>query len=291
MASIKKILALVNPRRDQHAAAERAAMLAASMGAELRLHGVTYEPAANFDLFHLLDRDHAARGYEDEAREKIEALAKELTATGVGPINVTTTWRHPFDRGVLDAVEADWPDLVLLEAREPDRLSQAEWRVLHQCEVPVWLVRSRPWPDPAEIAACVDPAHRSSARSQADREVLSWTKAVQDLGSVHVLHALHDLPEAKDETVHAEYLDQLKADRRAKIEKLAEPYLGAAPTLEMAAVEPDEMMRAFAQRENAGLVVMGVFSRSRLADLLIGSTARRVLPDLPCDVLTVPADR
>ena len=48
-----------------------------------------------------------------------------------------------------------------------------------------------------------------------------------------------------------------------------------------------QLIPEFAERCRASLVVMGAVSRSRLRQLLIGSTAESVLDRLECDVLVV----
>ena len=55
----------------------------------------------------------------------------------------------------------------------------------------------------------------------------------------------------------------------------------------MEAGDARQLIPAAAGRCSAGLVVMGAVSRSRLRQLLVGSTAESVLDDLECDVLVI----
>ncbi len=301
MAEISKILAIANPLAalsDEDApigqtACDRGAQIAKMLGASLRLHAVVHEPSANFDLFHIADEDHVRHQFREDAQTLLDGLAARYAAQGLTGVATSTQWAHPFDRGVMAAVELDWPDVVMISARNVQRLSPAEWRLLHRCEIPVWLVRDEPWPDPARIAAFVDPAHRSAHRSQADREVINWTLALHEkLGEARLMHAIQQIPDQDemDEDMEA-YLADVAEQRQMEISRLLPGNNEAGLPIELAPGEPENLMREFAQEDDAALVVMGVFSRSRLADLLIGSTAREVLPDLPCDVLAVPADR
>ncbi|MEM7705568.1 MAG: universal stress protein [Pseudomonadota bacterium] len=300
MAKISKILAIANPLvalSEDHPsvgqpACDRGAQIAKMLGASLRLHAVVYEPSANFDLFHIADEDHVRHQFREDAQALLDQLAARYAKQGLADVDTSTQWAHPFDRGVIGAVELDWPDVVMITARNAQRLSPAEWRLLHGCEIPVWLVRDEPWPNPARIAAFVDPAHRSAHRSQADREVLNWTLALHNqVGDARLMHAIQQIPgEGLDDDMH-DYLAEVKAQRQEEITRLLPGDGGVKLPIELAPGEPEILMRDFAQGDDAALVVMGVFSRSRLADLLIGSTAREVLPDLPCDVLAVPADR
>ena len=51
--------------------------------------------------------------------------------------------------------------------------------------------------------------------------------------------------------------------------------------------DPSTVLPALAEELDAALVVMGAVARSRLQQAIIGSTAERVLDQLPCDVLIV----
>ncbi|MFK7956988.1 MAG: universal stress protein [Lysobacterales bacterium] len=283
MATIKKILAIANPTRSHQPACERAFALAKALDAELRLHAVVYEPTANFDLFHIADGDHLQHSLKHQAEELLEEIRCPMSATGTVSISTSAQWAHPFDRGVRQAIETDWPDLVMLSTRDAHRLSAAEWRILHASEIPVWLVRDRPWPTQAKIGAFVDPASPNSAHSKADVEVLRWAIALQEFAhEVKVHHAMGVDPRSDDNS------EQHRTDQ---IEQRIRDFTDSPLTMTIAPVEPATLIRGFGGLADAGLAVLGVFSRLRLTELLIGSTAREVIPALNCDVLAVPADR
>ena len=70
-------------------------------------------------------------------------------------------------------------------------------------------------------------------------------------------------------------------------------------TLEAAPAEVDEawleanardLIPWFAREKKADLVVMGAIARWGLRNRVIGSTAEKVLDDLPCDILIVRPD-
>lgn len=298
MARIKKILAIANPlaqssTADSQPACTRAIQVARVLGADVRLHAVVFEPSANFDLFHIVGKNHVSHQLCDDAQEMLESLKAGFETPDGPALSISSAWDHPFDRGVTKAIETDWPDLVMISAREAGRLSAAEWRLLHDSEIPVWLVRDRDWPQAATIGAFVDPAHREARRSDADAEVMNWSMALhQKLGLVSVVHALHPEDVGDDsENADDSELQAVIHQRREAIQSIIPGDMEPAPDLQIRAESADSVMRDFAGQSDAGLVVMGVFSRTRLKDLLIGSTARNVLPNLPCDVLTVPAGR
>ncbi len=264
-------------------------MVAKLLGASLRLHAVVHDPSANFDLFHIADDAHVRHTLCDQAQQVLEQQAAQLSTDLGQPAAASVEWAHPFDRGVMRAIEVDWPDLVFICARDVNRLSAAEWRLIHRCEIPVWLVRDQPWPAAPKTAAFIDPAHRYNLRSRANGEVISWALAASaGPQSVTVMHAMAD---PADATGGAQDWKRLADQRRKELMAIISEQTDQELAVELAAVEPAALMRDFASGSGAALAVLGVFSRSRLGDLLIGSSAREVLPTLDCDVLAVPADR
>ena len=54
---------------------------------------------------------------------------------------------------------------------------------------------------------------------------------------------------------------------------------------------PVEAIRAFADARHVDMVVMGSLARSRLKDLLIGSTLRGLLTSSSCDLMLIHPDK
>jgi nucleotide-binding universal stress UspA family protein len=54
---------------------------------------------------------------------------------------------------------------------------------------------------------------------------------------------------------------------------------------------PEDLIRRYVRDRGADLVVLGSHGRSGLLDVLLGSTARRILSMVPCDALIVREPR
>lgn len=63
------------------------------------------------------------------------------------------------------------------------------------------------------------------------------------------------------------------------------------PELLVECGEPDVLIRQYVRARGGDLVVLGTHGRSALFDVLIGSTARRILSALSCDALVVREPR
>jgi nucleotide-binding universal stress UspA family protein len=100
---------------------------------------------------------------------------------------------------------------------------------------------------------------------------VSWLTAAAEIGEITNVKAEY-------EAQWCEELDQFTASI---------DFDGVAHTLVLERGEPHEQIIAVAQKHSADLIVMGATGRSGLIEVLLGSTTRRVLRNLPCSLLTV----
>lgn len=292
MAAISHILAIINIHSELQTAARRAAELARKLDAKLSLGAVVYYPEAAFDLFHLVDRDNVRHQFMSDAQEKLKGIALQLGLDS-DTVRTATSWLHPFDSGVLHCIGEVDPDLVVVAPRDSSsrRLSHAEWRLIHASPVPVLLARSRAWNDPAVIAACVDPGHHGDEDASVDQRILDFARIFHGrAGTLEVLHAVGETPDAIGVAQSPkDYMEGLKESREKKIRALLPEPVNRELAIKFIEAEPEDAINHFCINRPVDMLAMGVFSRSAISDFLIGGTARRVLPGLPCDVLAIPA--
>ncbi|MEM7708846.1 MAG: universal stress protein [Pseudomonadota bacterium] len=298
MNEIKNILAVVNPDRDTSFSALRGAALAKNFGANLTLVSVVYESGlgtgVDFELFHQVRGDGDRIEILKAARENLEKLAQTLDLPS-DRVTVDSLWARPFEDGVREAIGSYKADLVCMAPRDDRsrKLSRAEWHLIHGSSVPILLVKGSTWADPAVIASSLDPTAVDRGETGIDHQILGWASQFADAcGGLEIYHAMHQVPGAIGIAEDPEvYMAELEKSRRALIEELLPDDLSKAPVIHCAAVDPDRGILNFCRERPVDLMVMGVFARSRLKDFLIGSTARKLLPTLSCDVLAVPAGR
>ncbi len=298
MKEINNILAVVNPDRDTSFSALRGAALARKFDASLTLVSVVYESGlgagVDFELFHQVQGDGVRTEIMKQSRSDLEALAQTLDLPS-DRVQVDTLWAHPFEDGIHEAMRSYKADLVCMAPRDDRhrKLSRAEWRLIHDSSVPILLVKGSTWADPAVIAASIDASALDRDETGIDEVILDWAMTFGEAcGQLEIYHAMHEVPGAIGIAEDPEvYKTELEKSRRALIEKLLPDSLPTAPVIHCDAVDPDHGILNFCRERPADLMVMGVFARNVLKDFLIGSTARKLLPTLPCDVLAVPAGR
>jgi len=305
MPSIRRILVAVkDPAARAQPAVQKAAQLAAGLGAKLELFHAICEPIF-IDALAMMAKP--LREVEDEwqARhlQRLEKLAARLRDSGL-EVATSCDWDYPAFEAVVRRAQRSRSDLIVAERHATRHLAPwllrfNDWELLRRSPVPVLLVKSgRRWQKPAVLAA-VDPNHSFAKPAKLDAAIVKAATAVSAaLGSkLHAVHAF--VPDVIDVRhldlddpnlwVHIE--SRAAAHARRGFERAVASAVLPQARRHLVGRHPADAIPEVARRIKAGIVVMGAVSRSGLKRLVVGDTAERILDSLACDVLVVkPAD-
>jgi len=296
MEPFRSILVDVDATDRAQPALERAARLARSSGARLTVVDVTGVPS--------YARPYLPAGLAEEMAERRRGDLARL-AEGVAGVPVES--RLLEGRGataLVDEALAAGHDLVVREGardlvaprREPSGAVNLE--LLRRCPGSVLLVGPGGAAEHPRIAAAVDTS--AEAGGEADHALNARIAAAAALmaelegGTVTLLHAWEVLAETTVRRLaspdgYAGYLADARrrvADDFARFTRSLGGRLSGARA-EMRRGEPEDVIPEFVVAEGIDLVVMGSVARRGIPGFLIGNTAERVLPRLPCSVLVV----
>jgi universal stress protein E len=300
---LKSILVVVDPAVDAQAVLDKAAAIAAGAGARLRLFCCSHDARLTARLMLSPDALSVARvEFLRRRREWLGSLAAPLAARGL-EVEIEAAWDAPSHVGILTEVGLAGPDLVIKDSpwQEPimRRLfSHADWRLMQACPVPVLLTRQTAWASPPRVAAAVDPGHPGDPAGVLDHAILAMAARLATwIGAEpRVVHAYLPmdrtmLPAAAGgmpvSPPDGSVGDDMRHAARAAVEELLAGHhypAGAAHYVEGAAVD---VLPAWCAGERVDVLVVGVVSRSRLAEAVLGSTAERLLDRVPGDLLVV----
>lgn len=296
MEPFRSILVDIDATDRAQPALERAARLARSSGARLTIVDVMGVPTY-------------ARGYlPANLEEGITARRREdLSRLAEGVADVPVESRLLEGRGstaLIDEVMAAGHDLVVREGardmvaprREPSGAVNLE--LLRRCPCSVLLVGAGGAAGNPRIAAAVntgrDDDHEADQVLNARIAEMASLMSELEGGSVTLLHAWEVFAEGMVRGLASPdgYADYLAAARQRATDDFARftrslgERLSGLPA-ELRRGEPEDVIPAFVVAEGIDLLVMGSVARRGIPGFLIGNTAERVLPRLPCSVLVV----
>ena len=219
-------------------------------------------------------------------------------------VSVAAEWDYPPSEAIVRRALRTKAELIVAERHSGKHLagwmlSYTDWELLRFAPCPVLIVKSsRPYLHPGIVAA-VDPLHTHAKPAKLDAEIMKAAAAMKIAlrGTLTLVHAYPPpvvvtsgwisgpvlLPTGSTTTTE-------RALRKAiaeEVEKLPMP----PHKIDLVCAPPRDAIPDAARRAKAGIVVMGVMSRSGLKRLFVGNTAEGVLDALPCDVLVVKPGR
>ena len=201
------------------------------------------------------------------------------------------------------------PDLVVKDTHHhgPLRrtvLTNTDWNLIRSCPVPLFLAKAGEWRKPPRIMAAVDPGHEDDPHAALDHELLRLGNALaqQLAGELHVVHAFFPAEliasatgmapaSAIDGGTITELLEHERGRIREALAALAREHAIAPGNFSSGRVPRLKSLSNLAAELPADIVVLGAIARGRLREMLIGSTAERVLDRIPCDMLVVKPPR
>jgi universal stress protein E len=304
MRSIHRILVAVkDPAVRSSPAIVKGAQLARALHAELVLfHAISAPACLNADISllgnGLVDVETCAR---EDCHKRLAAIARRLR-NGIAKVTISAECDYPIYEAVLRESTRIRADLIVAERHAGwhsprGLLHLTDWELLRLSRVPVLLVqRGGEYRHPAIVGA-VDPGRRDSKPLQLDRNILllGSRMAAALHGQLHAVHAYVPVPvDAYAHGTTKEAVTRIQAETAnnatRRLRHLARSVkLGKARLHVLGRHAPDAIEQVAAETR-ASIVVMGVISRQRVAHLLFGSTAERVLDHLSCDLLVVKPD-
>jgi universal stress protein E len=301
MATAKKILVVIDPTSEHQPALQRAADLAARSKAHLCLFICQYDQYLSGErFFDSAGLKKARETLRAQARKQLDALAAPLKSADLR-VETDVRWDHPLDEGIVRKVFSWGADMVAKDTHYHPLLkrsvfSNTDWNLIRGCPAPLLLVKPGEKSRTPVIIAAVDPLHEHDKPAELDYEILDQASHLSKLleGQLHVFHCFDPTPAiAGAATTMAtpiavpvrEVTEALEKRHSEALADLLKGYPVVAENVHMHQGTPQDLLPVLAEKLHAELAVLGAVSRSGLKRIFIGSTAERVLDQLPCDLL------
>jgi universal stress protein E len=292
----KKVLVLADGGDPQQPALRRALSLVAD-GGEIEILAVVYEPMLEGYLGNKEVYEPLRRRVIAERRERAAALARAVESHGVRA-TANAVWSHPLHAAVAAEVQAAGSDLVVAAPASLHQgggtlgqgLTHSDWQVVTSCPKPLLLVKSDGEKPYGHVVAAVDPFHAHAKPADLDREIVRRANALAELAgaSLTVLHCYMPVDYFGADLAYVPARDARFVDARDEaLHALCAEADVPAAAARLVAGAPHAVLHALQRHGEADLIVMGALARGRLAELILGNTAERVLHEGKGDVLLV----
>jgi nucleotide-binding universal stress UspA family protein len=283
MRKLQSILLATDLRPASQEALKAAAQLASAFGSRVTLLHVL-EPLPGWPV--------ALHQEQQQVAGPLQEIAQQLAARKVQVTESSIVTGSPGDVVVRKAQEID-ADLIVMGAGERSRFDRfsagpVAQAVIEHAPQPVLAVR--PGEPALEFQKILCPVDMSEASGRGLRNAIRLARALR--GELIILTVV---PEVNWLTAAAEtgQLAGAKTEYESKWRHELERFLVGIPTHDVKAKKevrhgaPRQQIIAAVKDHQADVIIMGATGHTGLVRVLLGSTTRRVLEQLPCSLLTV----
>jgi universal stress protein E len=293
-----RVIVGMDPHATSMAAAALGARLAGGMDATLELFVPVYN--SQVSLAHFENREHLQHARDSLVRRHLEHLEERLASASIGGrVECHAAWDHPHEEALIRRVLERGAELLLVElpdgvAQGGRPLSAAQWQLVRHCPAPVLLTRGGAWREAPVVVAAVDPGGRHGRTDELDTRILKFAERIALCagGTVHAFHAwertLRTLVGGREEMLAPGRPDTgIEQRHREAVYSVLAAAEVAPARVSLVEGRPEQALPSYCHGVAADVVVMGAIARNPFGRIFIGSTAERVLEQLPCDLLVV----
>jgi universal stress protein E len=271
MQTIKRILVVIDPTREDNVALVRSRLLAGHLGADL----------------HLLVCENR-RDFSD----LLDELCRSLETAGI-TAHYTQAWHSTLTDTIIRTLMAEGCGLVIKQHVPDSPLKKAlltpeDWKLLRYCPAPVLLAKGSALWMHGKVLAAVDLGDHDDQHQQLHDSIVSHAADIAQMigGELHLLsaHPAPMLSAANPIYQMRETILQIYSDKASRF--LAE-YDIAESNAHIDEGPADALIPRVAQQIGACVTVIGTVARTGISGALIGNTAEVVLDQLSGDVLVL----
>jgi universal stress protein E len=233
------------------------------------------------------DADEYKSVHED-AGEVLAELAKKASKQGIRA-NSKVVFGKPWIEVIREVIGGKF-DLTIAGTRNQGPFRRMLYgsmgiKLLRKCPCPVWV--TKPQSDADERVESILVAHDLSPVG--DAALALGCSLAKTRGTT--LHVLHSIENHRTASPSAQRLAEGEAAQRISDQLRALDVGDAKVAIHIDSGYAEEAIFAYIEQHDFQLVVMGTIARSGIQGMLVGNTAEKLLPFLPCSVLAIkPAD-
>jgi universal stress protein E len=268
---------------------EKALRLAADKQAtHLHLFSVAYQKHLDHNFLSIdFNQNERRKEYCDGVLAHVNDLANNLRGDGY-QVTADVSWGYPSYEHIITKATEVSADLIVKHCRaygkiDFNHMSNDSWQLVRHCSVPLLLVKNKQWAEHVKVLAAIDPMHNHDKPAALDHRIMAGAHRVSQTlkGELHVVHAYAEAarpfaPAGVIKSEHSAALTQFLSTYSVPAQQ--QHFVDATPIMALEK-EVDELA--------PDIIALGAMSRSRLSEMLIGSTAEQVLDFVKTDMLVL----
>ncbi|MBU2706941.1 universal stress protein [Zooshikella marina] len=273
MQAIRKLLVVVDTRKPEHTALNRACAIAHVTGSQLHILCCNPHP-------------------DEETHAVLSDWCEPIRAQGLS-VTKHIHWYHSLHETIIKVQQAEQCELVIKDAREESELSKvvftpSDWKLLRQCPAAILLVKNdKPWEN-GNILAAVDADPNDGDHQILNDVIISHARDIAGLadGECHLASA-HPAPMLSSPDPVYQLQDALQKKYLEVCTGYADKYHIPLDHIHVEEGPASTYIPHIAKQLDAPLVVIGTVARSGLKGAIIGNTAEQIIDGLEADILTL----
>ncbi|OLF80468.1 universal stress protein UspE [Pseudoalteromonas haloplanktis] len=299
METIKRIIAVIDPTKDDQNALARSIDLAKKSGASITAFMTVYD--FSYEMTTMLSGDEREAMRQAVLKDR-ELWLKDLISPYQN-INIDTQviWHNRPYEAIINTVINDKYDLVIKGTHQHGALkavifTPTDWHLVRKCPTPVLFVKDMQWPAQGNILAAVNAVSENEQHLSLNKRIIKDAQFLCELANAKLnlvnaypatpVNIAIEIPEFNPGL----YNESVKKHHIESTNQLANEFNLTSDQCFIEEGLPEDVIPDIANRLNSELVVIGTVGRTGLSAALVGNTAEHVIDSLDCDVLALKPD-
>lgn len=285
MSLYKNLFVVIDPLSDSQPALVRAAQLAKQAKSKVTAFSAVYQSTG--DMLDANSRKEGKRSFLKQWDARVKTILAPYKNDGV-KISSDTYWTADWYAAVSRAAIRADADLVVKSTFRHGKMQRllhntSDFTIMRHSPSPVLLVRERQGAKGQLVLAALDLESTDEGHIALNNAVIKHAHEMAEFAGLplHVIAAVSRKPDL------SHVLAGVEEQEGGLLATLAHAFGVNAEHFHMVRGAAQNVIPAQAAALNADVVVLGVSAVSGVKGLMIGTTAKKVLDKLDCDVLTV----
>ena len=299
MNTIKRIIAVIDPTKDDQHGLARSIDLAKKSGASITAFMTVYD--FSYEMTTMLSGDEREAMRNAVLKERRLWLNDLISPYKNVNIETQVIWHNRPYEAIIEAVIRQKYDLVIKSTHQHGALKSViftptDWHLVRKCPAPVLFVKEMAWPANGNVLAAVNAVSENEEHKALNKRIITDAQFLCELANAQLnlvnafpatpINVAIEIPEFNPGL----YNESVKKHHHESTHALAAEFNLSQEQCFIEEGLPEDVIPDVAKRLNSELVVMGTVGRTGLSAALVGNTAEHVIDSLDCDVLALKPD-